>query len=385
MNKIDEELRKFFDMYELNRTKTYDEIEGDNEFCHVMRKRLCKMCFEYDLSLRYFGDSFGLAYKICGILYLPLLREYKCTDPFIRYTTLENYYFEEYKQMSEDDKLMLRSLVYLILRKNSEPFGDEDTLLYILNEMRTQNSLFAENVFDFSEEDNRTYRFNFDIKPQDLYSWRSEGLFDYLFGNIICINHKEVDAIYKYVVAPWPLDRQWRVVQEVERYFESSTYQKHYEGTHYAKELRKEIAPGMDYLKSLVIDAEKRGGKIIETPKTKSPRGRTPEPLFKDKEGKKDEVLTQEMAKLFVEFLKKHNSSTKKIDLNKENYVNRAFVAFYRKWKQAGRVVFPPNCYACYRFLKEDCKLHMEKGINVYANALRKWINETSKSDLLII
>jgi len=103
------------------------------------------------------------------------------------------------------------------------------------------------------------------------------------------------------------------------------------------------------------------------------------------KEGKKDEVLTQEMAKLFVEFLKKHNSSTKKIDLNKENYVNRAFVAFYRKWKQEGRVVFPPNCYACYRFLKEDCKLHMEKGINVYANALRKWINETSKSDLLII
>ena len=251
--------------------------------------------------------------------------------------------------------------------------------------MRNQNSHFAEEVFDFSEEDNRTYRFNFDIKPQDLYSWRREGLFDYLFWNIICINHKEVDAIYKYVVSPWPLDRQCRVVEEIEDYFYSSLYWAHHGETPFTKEVRKEIAPGMDYLKSLVIDAKKRGVEKIETKKAKSPRGRTPEPLFKDKGGKKDELLTQEKANLFVRFLKKHNSSTKKVDLRKENYVNRAFVTLYRKWKQQGLVAFPPNCYACYRFLKDDCELQMGKEIGVYANALRKWINKTPKSDLLII
>lgn len=98
--------------------------------------------------------------------------------------------------------------------------------------------------------------------------------------------------------------------------------------------------------------------------------GRKPEELFID--GK-----TQEYADLFVHFLKNHNRSNEKIDTSRKNFVNRAFVSFYRQWKKDGVVQKQPNGNACYRFLKFDCKLSFQvDDIKTYGTFIKNLIND---------
>lgn len=97
------------------------------------------------------------------------------------------------------------------------------------------------------------------------------------------------------------------------------------------------------------------------------------------KSGRKVENLfltnnTQDMVDLFVKFLKKHNSFSKLIDTRKNNYINRAFVTFYRIWLDKNMVFLPPNGNACYRFLKDDCGLNMVSEMKTYATFIRNMI-----------
>lgn len=113
--------------------------------------------------------------------------------------------------------------------------------------------------------------------------------------------------------------------------------------------------------------------------------GRKSESLFKDKNGQRDEKLTQKWANLFVEYMKLHKAFSKKIDSSKSNYTNRTFVVFYQKWVKSGIVSKTPNCNACYHFLHEDCRLQIKVGKNTYANHIRNMINEVDKASLLSI
>ncbi len=97
------------------------------------------------------------------------------------------------------------------------------------------------------------------------------------------------------------------------------------------------------------------------------------------KSGRKVENLfltnnPQEIVDLFVKFLKKHNSFSKVIDTRKNNYINRAFVTFYRIWLDKNMVFLPPNGNACYRFLKDDCGLNMVSEMKTYATFIRNMI-----------
>ena len=104
------------------------------------------------------------------------------------------------------------------------------------------------------------------------------------------------------------------------------------------------------------------------------PLGRTPEPLFKDRRGRKDEKTTQEKVEAFIAHLKVRDLFETPIDTSKENAVNRAFVCFYRQWMEENTVMTQPNGNACFRFLRDDCGLTMEKGIKTYANFIREMI-----------
>ena len=110
--------------------------------------------------------------------------------------------------------------------------------------------------------------------------------------------------------------------------------------------------------------------------KTSRPRplGRTPEPLFKDRRGRKDEKTTQEKVEAFIAHLKVQDLCDIPIDTSKENAVNKAFVCFYRAWMEENVVMTQPNGNACFRFLQDDCGLTMEKGIKTYANFIREMI-----------
>lgn len=83
----------------------------------------------------------------------------------------------------------------------------------------------------------------------------------------------------------------------------------------------------------------------------KQTRIRDEEPLFDDEE------LQQCRASQFVTFLKQHKKSSEKVNCKKDAYINRAFVAFYRKWEWKDEKKPLPNGSACFRFLTDYCGL----------------------------
>ena len=373
----EEGIYKILDLYNLGMTKSYEEILEDNKFCRVMKERLQCLCLERGFSVRFLGDSLGLAYNICGILYLPFFSEYLCPDKVSLYQSVEKYCLNKF-HLSADNILILRGIIFLILRKNRIPFGNEETIDILLSCIESKDRFFAKGVNDLSIEDKKKYRFNFEMKPtsldkEDLHS---------LFWDTYYMNDEEIDKIYKYVVCSWPLDRQWKVVYEIERYFKSSLYWDIYENQYYANDLKEEISKGMEYLKSLV---QKNMNEMDKMEKTKTRLGRIPEPLFKNADGNKDIASTEKYATLFVEYLKCHNSSNLELRSDKGNYINRAFVVFYRMWTKEGIVSSKPNGSACRRFLKEDCKLNLRVKEKPYSDFIRDMINDTEPNSLLDI
>ena len=119
--------------------------------------------------------------------------------------------------------------------------------------------------------------------------------------------------------------------------------------------------------------------KVSGKPRSK---GRTPESLFKNKDGEKDDALTQEWATLFVKYLTHHKALHKRIDTRKDNYVSRTFVVFYQKWIKSRLVSSLSNGNACFQFLHEDCGLTLKVNKCTYANHIRKMITDAKELDL---
>ena len=120
---------------------------------------------------------------------------------------------------------------------------------------------------------------------------------------------------------------------------------------------------------------------VKESGKPRS-KGRTPESLFKNKDGERDEAMTGEWATLFLEYLTLHKAMNKEIDTRKDNYVSRSFVVFYQKWVKNNLVSSLPNGNACFQFLQDDCGLTLKVGKCTYANHIRKMITDARELGL---
>lgn len=94
-----------------------------------------------------------------------------------------------------------------------------------------------------------------------------------------------------------------------------------------------------------------------------------------------NEELQQRRASQFVDFLKKHKRSSEKVNCKKDAYINRAFVAFWRKWEWKDEETPLPNGSACFRFLKDSCKLEVDVEMKGYGDFIRKKISD-EKYDL---
>jgi len=115
-----------------------------------------------------------------------------------------------------------------------------------------------------------------------------------------------------------------------------------------------------------------------ENPEVKRSSGRTPESLFKDRNGRKDEKRTQEEAASFRKYLRENQLLNLPIDTSKENGINKTFVNFYKQWMKEKAVSVQPNGNACFRFLQEDCGLTIEKDMKTYANFIREFISNSA-------
>ena len=113
--------------------------------------------------------------------------------------------------------------------------------------------------------------------------------------------------------------------------------------------------------------------------------GRKQEELFIDaQENNKDEKLTKTKAEEFVRFLKEHHWASLKLDAKKESHINQAILAFYKKWQSEGLIA---KCFynarAIFRFLNEDCGISNDVTIETFANAMRKWLQDIPKNEVM--
>lgn len=113
--------------------------------------------------------------------------------------------------------------------------------------------------------------------------------------------------------------------------------------------------------------------------------------LHSEKEPHKEYVLeslfgsgerNRKEAEKFCAFLKKQGWADTTLNSAMANPVNKAFVALYRNRMEKDVLPEQPNGDACYRFLKDDCRLTFTVGQKTYANFIRKAIDTMSDRDL---
>lgn len=92
--------------------------------------------------------------------------------------------------------------------------------------------------------------------------------------------------------------------------------------------------------------------------------GRKPDSLFDD------ESITEDWAKKFIAFLNKHNKTGhQKINSQRDNYINKAMVAFLLHWKKIGLLSIDEGNFKgrpCFKFLTEKCRKESEISIETY-------------------
>ncbi|MDY3847746.1 MAG: hypothetical protein SOZ58_05425 [Prevotella sp.] len=92
--------------------------------------------------------------------------------------------------------------------------------------------------------------------------------------------------------------------------------------------------------------------------------GRKAEGLFAD------EATTEEQARRFKAFLNRHNhTGHRKVNTQRDNYINKAMVAFLIHWKRNGLTDFQEGNFkgrACYKFLTARCGIESEVSIETY-------------------
>lgn len=104
--------------------------------------------------------------------------------------------------------------------------------------------------------------------------------------------------------------------------------------------------------------------------------GRTPDALFRDKNGKKDLKLTARLAVVFVNYLKVHHLSGEQLSTS-TGLLNKSVVAFYQLWQKEGYIrPGVPNGSSVARFLNEDCHLQLGVTRKSYADYIRKKISQ---------
>ena len=377
-------LEPFFDNFWIP-AKNYSEILKDNEFCPIMSEKLQDLCIDYGYDFQWLGDSFELAYHICGLLHLPFWRRLNA-DTATLYKCAEEYYLKKYKP-SEDDTYILRSIIYLILTKHSASVANPETINYILSRLAEKNRKFTKDLKCYSRKDTQKYTFIFKCYPGSPESWRRDNLFHPLLHYCDLDTYdgrKKAVRIYKEIVCSWPLEERDEVCSKIWEYytcFHSSYWLPFNEqlDDYEKEELLDKTKIALTYLKSLVhIDLHPNQGMEAQQFAIKNTKaGRKPGILFEN-----NADARKEWADKFVEFLKKHHWYSISLNAHKDNKVNMAFAVLYKHWSKSGVVEKSPNGAACYRFLKTDCGLKIDVKERAYVNFIRKLINDLSNDEL---
>lgn len=301
----------------------------------------------------------------------------------------EKYYLSK-KYMDVKDILVCLTLVFM--QKMDKVFNnviDEITEIFCPYIPEKESDYYCFNEF-VKEHKDTIYRINsWDLKAVDLKRWDRKNLSfeDWcLFTNDFCVDstifflhiiymnnaevnlHAIVDIMDSHLnndenLNVIELEETWNAPQEIILYLHD----------YIDKEILKEATQNLGKQEQTGFSTKESLTHSDNNKNSKRKTGRKPEQLF-------GEEYKNIYASLFVNFLKEHQRFSIDIDFSQNNYVNKAFCVFYRKWKKQGIIVREvPNGHACFRFLKNDCGLKLKKeDEKTYANCIRDMIKNTS-------
>lgn len=294
------------------------------------------------------------------------------------------------KYMDIKDILVCLTLVFM--QKMDKVFNnviDEMTEIFCPYIPEKESDYYCLNEF-VKEHKDTIYRINtWDLKAVDLKRWEKKNLSfeDWrLFTNDFCkdsttfflhiidMNNADVDlhAIVDIMESHLMNDENQNIIELKETWNESHEFIS-YLHDYIDKEILKEVTQNLDKQEQKELINEESLRHSDNNKNTKRKAGRKPAQLL-------GEEYKNIYASLFVNFLKEHQRFSIDIDFSQNNYVNKAFCVFYRKWKKQGIIVREiPNGHACFRFLKNDCGLKLKKADEkTYANYIRDMIRNTS-------
>ena len=355
--------QKIFKVYKyFHVKKSYEEMLAENDYNPRIKEFILDINAKMGTQwvLRELDTIFKAAYWLCGSLTHDF-RKYDDYGTVVNSLPDHNYrYMAELPQYPEAMDT-LHAIVYLILKHDvsfrrptdtDEAFG------------RIKNKKMAAALEKKSRKDKKKCRYDYSISIDR--NWEDGEVEEFLN------DYWEPDtAVEKILDFASHFDKGFDRKRMINRAFSvvCNLYKKWdgqrclgYEPQEYKDELRE----------SLRFLEESRD---ISERNEKKTRIREVNPLFDD------EKLQQHRTFLFVAFLKKHKRSSGKLNCKKDDYINRAFVAFYRKWALKDGRKSLPNGSACFRFLKDSCKLEVDVEMKGDGDFIRKKISD-EKFDL---
>ena len=340
--------------------KTYEEMLAENDYNPKIKEFILDINAKLgkQWAIRELGTIFEAAYWLCGSL----------SHGFRKYDD----YGTVLDSLSDGNRIIsalpkwpeamdsLHAIVYLML-EHDESFrrpADTDEAF-----SRIKNRKLAAALVKKSRKDKKKYRYDYSISIDR--NWKDR-------------------EIEKFIDDYWEPDTAAEEILSFASYFEVSARQKmvdkafsavcklykEWDGQRYLgykpQEYEDKLRESLRSLKDIRYSSNKA---------VKHTHIHEVNPLFGDEE------LQQCRASLFVTFLKQHNRSSEKINCKTDSYINRAFVAFYRKWEWKGGKKPLPNGSACFRFLTNYCKLEDDVEMKSYGTFIRGKISD-EKFDL---
>ena len=366
--------------------KSYREILEDNEynakiedFITLINAQIGRQSFLDTLS-----QNFEAAYWLCGSLSHDF-RKLALTPYHGIVNSLSVHDDPRFRSISENPEEMdtLHAIVYLMLKHDTKCKRPDDALAAI---SCIKDKMMASETVRFAMEDKNKYEYNHSISISR--NWKDCEIKEKMRGESMA-PHNVAERIIFFASCfdeqdkECMINRAFSAAIDVVSEEGCVSYLDEYDDINEYKEaVRAYLLEKLDTggLMRNEIQTEEEEGQsaefVGEEKAVKKKGGRKPEPLFSDKN-----TTTQEQANIFVCFLKKHNQSNKEIDTTVGNYINRAFAAFYRKWMKENIVPKNPNGNACYRFLKEECKLAFKVDVKTYGDFIRKMITRNTDLD----
>lgn len=344
--------------------KSYEEMLAENDYIPKIKEFILDINAKMGAQwvIRELDTIFEAAYWMCG----SLSHDFRKYDDYG--TVLDSLPDHNRRYMAELPQYpeamdTLHAIVYLMLNHDvsfRRP-ADTDEAFSRINKKRKR---LAVALRKFSGKDKKMYHYDYSISINR--NWEDgeveEFINDYWEPDTAA---EKILAFASYFDKGFDrqrmVDKGFSAVCNLYKKWDGQRYLG-YEPQEYKDELR-------ESLRSLV-EIRYSSNKAV-----KQTRIRDVNPLFDDEE------LQQCRASQFVAFLKKHKRFSGKVNCEKDDFINRSFVAFWRKWEWKYEETPLPNGSACFRFLKDSCKLEVDVEMKGYGDFIRKRISD-EKYDL---